>query len=171
MKRWSCPEITYPPITGGLDEFFSISTDDKYLDLLEYSGGRIMVQLIATEKSRSLLLWNPEYMAKFSKTELFCCDGTFSRYPAIAPKLQTKHHQLYVIHAILENSAFPVAWILMNRKTEVSYYSICTVIFKDFKNYSKVIMTDYELASRNALKKCMPLADIRGCFFHLSQAI
>lgn len=32
-------------------------------------------------------------------------------------------------------------------------------------------MTDYEGALRNALKEVYPLCEVRGCFFHISQAV
>lgn len=84
---------------------------NEYQDLLEYSGGRLKVDLIKTTNSTSLLIWNPEYMIKFKNCEMLCGDGTFSRYPDIAPKKVTKHHQLYVIHAIWENT---VTFIVFN---------------------------------------------------------
>lgn len=54
----------------------------------------------------------------------------------------------------------------MNHKSEAAYDSVFKVIFKDFETFNKVIMTDFEIATRNSFKKVMPLADIRGCHFH-----
>ncbi|XP_044575107.1 uncharacterized protein LOC123258919 [Cotesia glomerata] len=136
LKRWTSPPVTYPAITKGIEELYSVMIKDEYQDLLEYSGGRLKVDLIKTTNSTSLLIWNPEYMIKFKNCEMLCGDGTFSQYPDIAPKKVTKYHQLYVIHAIWENTCFPVAWILLDRKTQNAYKSIFKVIFKKFKDYN-----------------------------------
>ncbi|KAH0537990.1 hypothetical protein KQX54_002862 [Cotesia glomerata] len=160
MQRWTRNGKSFPVMNGGLKELYEILTSDDHLDNLEYIGGRLKVEYKVNKDIESVILWNPQYIAKFKVCDMLCGDGTFSRFPAIAPKIDTKHHQLYVINAIYKSS------ILMNHKSEAAYDSVFEVIFKDFETFNKDIMADFEIASRNSFKRVMPLADIRGCYFH-----
>ncbi|XP_044594841.1 uncharacterized protein LOC123272205 [Cotesia glomerata] len=66
---------------------------------------------------------------------------------------------------------FPLAWVFMHGRTEQVYDSIFKIIFKDFENYKKNVMCDYEQAMRNSIIKCLQEAVLKGCYFHHVQAI
>jgi hypothetical protein len=64
------------------------------------------------------------------------------------------------------------AYVLMTRKTCMAY----TLVFRLLKKFCPglnpdIIITDYEKAMRNALRRVFPNAALVGCYFHYSQVI
>lgn len=94
-------------------------------------------------------------------------DGTFKVLPR-----HIKFRQLYIISIIFEDRCYPLAFILMEKKTYCSY----NLIFKNLKLLFPSceisnFMADYEAATRKALKRQFPNARISGCYFHYVKAI
>jgi len=92
-------------------------------------------------------------------------DGTFS----IVPKL---FQQLYTLHVEVQDMVVPVVYFLLPNKRESTYrmaFSKFKKLCPDFQ--PDEIMTDFEIAATNAYDSLFPLAHLKGCFFHLSQAI
>lgn len=77
-------------------------------------------------------------------------DGKFKVLP-----FHIKFRQLYIINVIIEERNYPLAFILMERKDTASYELIFNkikeLISSKFRNIT--CMTDYEAATRNAVKK------------------
>lgn len=97
----------------------------------------------------------------------FFMDGTYKALPHHIP-----FRQLYVISVTYDGQCYPLAYILMEKKTFSSY----DTIFHNLKVLMPSVevmklMTDYEAATRKALRKHYPNARISGCFFHYVQAI
>lgn len=60
----------------------------------------------------------------------------------------------------------------MTNKTIDAYMDVFKFIEENsFELKPASIMSDYEDAMRAAIKKCWPNCDIRGCWFHLKQAV
>lgn len=94
-------------------------------------------------------------------------DRTYKALPHHIP-----FRQLYVISVTYENQCYPLAYIFMEKKTFTSY----DVIFRNLKLLMPSVevvklMTDYEAATRKALRKHYPNARLAGCFFHYVQAM
>lgn len=94
-------------------------------------------------------------------------DGTFKVLPR-----HIKFRQLYIISIIFEERCYPLAFILMQKNTYYSY----NLIFRKLKLLFASceisnFMTDYEAATRKALKRQFPNARISGCYFHYVKAI
>lgn len=94
-------------------------------------------------------------------------DGTFKVLPS-----HIKFRQLYIINIIIDERCYPLAYILMEKKTQSSY----RLIFQKLKLLMGPceitnVMSDYEAATRKALKIEFPRARISGCYFHYVKAI
>ena len=92
-------------------------------------------------------------------------DGTFKTAPAI-------FFQIFTIHAQVQESIIPCIYALMPSKCESSYVAV----FAKLKELEPMlnpdsVLTDFEIASRNAIKRVFPDTELGGCFFHLGQNI
>lgn len=65
--------------------------------------------------------------------------------------------------------AFPVAYILMRRKTEATYQSIFEYIHEMCNIRATNIITDYELALTNALGRVFNNVHLQKCWFNMVQ--
>jgi hypothetical protein len=67
---------------------------------------------------------------------------------------------------------FPCIYAILNNKKEVTYFKFLEHISLMIGNCNpRLIMTDFEKASINALRRHFPNVNISGCQFYLSQAI
>lgn len=94
-------------------------------------------------------------------------DGTFKVLPR-----HIKFRQLYIISIIYKERCYPLAYVLMEKKSVYSY----DILFEKLKLLFPSceitnFMTDYEAATRKSLKKHFPRARISGCYFHYVKAI
>lgn len=161
-----------PLLPSTVDEFEKYIQDEKYQQFftkdhrnLPYYRG-----IWTSNQGERNLVFISETLLKFVNTMnhiAFFMDGTFKALP---------HHlsfrQLYVISFIYRNQCYPFAYIFMEKKTFTSY----DAIFQNLKFLMPSVevvkvMSDYEAATRKALKKHYPTARIAGCWFHYVQAI
>lgn len=97
--------------------------------------------------------------------EVICVDGTFKVVPR-------PYFQLYTISYLRNNSVFPVIFALVKNKNQETYRNIFAVLNQLNGNlHPRIIKTDFEIASINALRLTFPTATISGCLFHLGQNI
>lgn len=96
-------------------------------------------------------------------------DGTFKVLPR---HFRRRFRQLYIINVIYKGRCYPLAYILMQKKDFASYDYIFGRLKLLFPSVTVAsCMSDYESATRKALKKHFPEAIICGCYFHYVQAI
>ena len=110
-------------------------------------------------------LW---FQAVFSSKSLdegaaFLGDGTFNSVP-------TMFKQLYTIHAEVDGSAFPVVFVLMEESSSEAYEFIFNALKANGLVF-KTFMTDFENASRRAVRNVFCDVVVKGCWFHYTQAI
>lgn len=109
-------------------------------------------------------------MRRLCSSEIMIMDGTFK----VCPKL---FRQLYTIHGIQENKrTVPLVYALMSSKIEELYRTLfdklMTYCHQNSLSISpRYILTDFEMAVRNAVRIKFPHSKHRGCFFHLGQII
>lgn len=161
-----------PLLPSTVEEFEEYITDERYRPFftndhrnLPYFRG-----VWTSSKGERNLVFISESILRLINTMnhiSFFMDGTYKALP---------HHisfrQLYVISVTYENQCYPLAYIFMEKKTFTSY----DIIFQNLKFMMPSVevvklMTDYEAATRKALKKHFPNARIAGCFFHYVQAM
>ena len=92
-------------------------------------------------------------------------DGTFK----IVPQL---FFQLYTVHVLHNGGTVPCVYALLPRKEEATYEHL----FREIKSLApqaapSSIMLDFEKAAINAAGRIFTGAEIKCCFFHLSQNI
>ena len=96
---------------------------------------------------------------------MWCVDGTFS----VAPSL---FFQLLTISYIARHHVFPAIFILLPNKTQALYLKIYRLLKKLVPGLeAEIVISDFELASLNALELAWPGVSIQGCYFHFSQCV
>lgn len=108
---------------------------------------------------------NLEYLANIDNIFM---DGTFT----YAPKY---FYQFFTIHGVNNGNYVPLIFCLLPNKTEETYISLFDHLKVKCEEYDilfnpKQITVDFEIAIQNAVRSSWPLAKLRGCRFHLSQA-
>lgn len=108
-------------------------------------------------------------MTFLGRSQTIFVDGTFKSTPNI-------FLQLYTIHGVVLNNVFPLVYMLSSRKTEDTY----TTLYQQLKIYAQHhginlnfqhVMTDFESANINALRREFPNVSIHGCLFHFGQSL
>ncbi|XP_046549556.1 uncharacterized protein LOC124259465 [Haliotis rubra] len=103
-----------------------------------------------------------------SRANTFYCDGTFSESLSI-------YHQLYTIHAMVNNKMFPLIYGLLPDKKEATYHRFFSII-KEKSSELKIhlhpafVFTDFDPAAQNAIKDVFR-CQLKDCVFHFRQAI
>ena len=84
--------------------------------------------------------------------------------------------QLYVIRVPLGNTAVSTVYAVMQRKSQASYEELLQTVIDVCERMDLVIdpatiLCDFEQAVIRAIEAILgPEIDIRGCFYHLTQA-
>ncbi|XP_025192275.1 uncharacterized protein LOC112592439 [Melanaphis sacchari] len=88
-------------------------------------------------------------------------DGTFKSCPKL-------FYQLFTVHGVKNNHYVPLVFFLLPNKTSDTY----TKAFRLIQNYLSPdkIYADFERAIHVAISEVWPLAQLKGCRFHLGQA-
>lgn len=96
-------------------------------------------------------------------------DGTFKTVPDI-------FYQLYTIHGVIFDSVFPLIYCITNKKDQNTYVRIFEHLKQAALDNNKELnpqyfVTDFELASMNAINQVFPGTSCQGCLFHFSQSL
>lgn len=113
------------------------------------------VLMFGTERNLELLEHNSHWFV----------DGTFS----VSPEFYT---QLFTIHALIDNTAIPLLYVLLPSKRECDYDRVFLKV-KQLKPTvaPQSIMADFEKACHNAASRAFPGVRLIGCLFHLGQCL
>ncbi|RVD92351.1 hypothetical protein TUBRATIS_11470 [Tubulinosema ratisbonensis] len=112
-----------------------------------------------------LIFYSLNMAKKLRVYRTWAVDGTFKVVP-------NPYYQLYTISFIENFHVFPVIFAVLKNKKRETYENLFTLINLMIKELCpKVIKTDFELASIQALQKIYPESIISGCQFHLEQAL
>lgn len=127
-----------------------------------------------TKKHEHILYFTTPFQLNLLKeTKMILVDGTFRSCPS-------NFYQILNIVGKIENKdiSIPIVSVLMKSKSECSYINLLEnlkLLIKENNidiDFSKIyIMSDFEVALRNAIKNCFPDSVIVGCFFHYVKAI
>ena len=116
---------------------------------------RSKILIFATDASLQLL----------ASSNHWFMDGTFK----IVPEL---FFQLYTVHVLHNGHTIPCLYALLPRKEEATYDELFQELKVLAPNAAPTsIMVDFEKAAINSASRTFPTADVKGCFFHLSQNI
>ncbi|XP_076039031.1 uncharacterized protein LOC143024135 [Oratosquilla oratoria] len=107
---------------------------------------------------------SPGHLEQLAACDDWCMDGTFS----VAPRLFT---QLYVVQGRIGEGYFPLAFALLQRKTQTTYEELFRVLEQHGCDPSTVIV-DFERLVELGLRAVFgEEIQVRFCFYHLSQSI
>ena len=119
----------------------------------------------APDGSYSLIFMNDEAEGKLDQMKYISFDGTFETCPQ-------DFYQSFGIMGEYLGEMFPVFTVLMSSKTEVAYDALFARLVELYPQFMpRRAMGDFELASRNALKRHYPGIDLRACHFHQAQCV
>ena len=135
--------------------------------------------LISTMRNSNFILWDSgeddvnrilmfgteENLVILEQHRHWFMDGTFK----VAPEM---FFQVFTIHALVDKSALPLIYVLLQDKSEASYIRVFQKVcqLKPILNPLSM-MADFEKASQNAVRHVFPAVQLVGCLFHLSQCL
>lgn len=119
----------------------------------------------AGDDNRVLVFGTTDNLSLLEQHDHWFIDGTFKVSPRI-------FYQVFSIHALINNSAYPLIYALLPDKTAQGYERTLRKI-KELRPSLKPasIMSDFEKASQNACRTVFQEAQLVGCFFHLGQCL
>ena len=118
----------------------------------------------ANDPARILAMGNHELLKALKKNQIFG-DGTFDKVPSM-------FYQLYTWHAQVGNSYPPCIYFLLPKKNEDTYRRMFEILKSLLPDLGPTqIFVDFEKAAINAARIAFPQAEIKGCYFHLSQSV
>ena len=121
--------------------------------------------------TKSFIIFASKFMLKLLEEPVWFIDATFSIVPTSFYQLLT----IIVYHTSTRTYA-PAAFILMNGKHERLYGAVFSSLVSVCKGYNihlkpLKVMSDFELALRNAIQEVFPSVELMGCFFHYCQCL
>ena len=161
IERWRKKnDLPYTNITSlkdiSIPESLQKSTRDT--NFLLWDSG-------ADDDARILMFGTTENLTLLQENDHWFIDVTFK----VAPTLFT---QLFTIHALINNSAYPLVYVLLPKKTEHGYERVMQKILELHPGLNPAsVMADFEKASLNACATIFPGARLAGCFFHQGQCL
>lgn len=116
--------------------------------------------------NRVLLLGSDVLLDGLARADVWLADGTFSVVPSI-------FFQLYSIHFEFGSGINPAAvYCLLNNKTQESYTAILQALKSLIPTANpKKILVDFEKSAMAAFQSAYPIAEVTGCYFHLTQSV
>ena len=140
---------------------FEIPVEYKTIEgskFLQYDSG-------INEMNRILIFASEKALEDLTSATTWGCDGTFKIVPM-------QWHQLFCIHIFFKDTMFPRLFALLPNKNESTYDKFFTALSNLIPLSSpSVIVTDFEKAIHNAVRRAYPSVSVQGCHFHLGQAL
>ena len=96
-------------------------------------------------------------------------DGTFQTCPHL-------FYQIFSLHGFKNGKQFPLVYALLPDKSRQTYSRLLELVKRktvslELNLSPSKFLGDFELAIKQAVDLCFPLADFKGCYFHFSQAL
>ena len=164
IKRQRCQEYEAP---DG-DDFDIPEELQKTLD-----GEQFFQKYMEKDDMKFIIFFTEQNLIRLDRAKYWIMDGTFSTTPL-------EYKQLYSIHGFIGNDenfrTLPLVYLLLNKKCEDIYFAALTELSeiaseKGLELNPKYILTDFEKAVVNALKKAFPHTENYGCYFHFSKSL
>ncbi|XP_043269779.1 uncharacterized protein [Venturia canescens] len=95
------------------------------------------------------------------------------QYITVVPNRPTMM-QLLTIHVRYADSGFAAVHVLCEERTIEMYTNVWEKIFELAPNLQvnlETIISDFEQALLTSIQRCLPTTNIRGCWFHFTQAV
>ncbi|XP_037033816.1 uncharacterized protein LOC119072663 [Bradysia coprophila] len=160
-----------PLLANTIEEFEALINDPKYSPHYMYDERRTLFYhgVWRNSTGANVVFISDTVLEAIRKEKniKLLMDGTFKALP-----LHIKFRQLYIISVIIQDKSYPLAYILMTKRDTSSYELILTKLKAMFPSVNvECCMSDYEAATRKAIRIVFPSARLAGCYFHYVQAI
>ena len=118
------------------------------------------------DDQRILIFGCSELLNGLERSRFWLADGTFKVVP-------TLFFQLYTIHFSLTDGITPIGlYCLLANKTRDTYDRLLIEVKRLAPAAAPdVILIDFESAAMSAFRQGFPQAQVKGCYFHLTQSI
>ncbi|XP_051153730.1 uncharacterized protein LOC127285708 [Leptopilina boulardi] len=166
MFKWR--RTTWPRRPNSLREYAQLLNSQEYDSWRQYNGGEFTVSHITDiAGSNSVIFIDPLFAKKINEGNSLNIDGTFKIVP------QIDDGNMFVTFMMSRfNHGFPLAYALMENKTETAYRSVFHEIQRIVPEFSATtIMTDYEPALQNSARAFFPNGEHHACYYHYTQSI
>ena len=125
---------------------------------------RFLLHDNGTDSDERVIIFATEaHLQELARSEKWSMDGNFAMAPHI-------FMQLYVIQGFVSGCFLPLAYVLLQRKTQTSY----EVMFRIFEEHGcdpSTVLIDFEKSVENALHSVFGKhVQVKFCFYHLTQS-
>ena len=127
--------------------------------MVEDGQGEDRVIMFATDANIKLLC----------EAQTIYVDGTFQTCPSL-------FYQVFTIDAFKNGRQFPLVYALLPNKSRATYVRAFELVKQKahslyVSHEPQIILSDFELAIKQAVELSFPTTDFRGCYYHFSQAL
>jgi len=136
----------------------------------ETCDGRPFLLFDDGEDDKILAFCSIDQLRALQSADILYMDGTFSTCP-------TLWNQLYIIHARTGTCTYPLVFALLPDRQTATYrrlFSKLKAAVEELLNLRLApvtVQTDFEQAAIRALQHEFPESEVKGCFFHFTQAL
>lgn len=119
------------------------------------------------DEDRILIFGTNRMVQLMAQYQHWFIDGTFSVSPDI-------FYQLFTVHVLVQETVVPCLYGLLPNKSRETYRRFWDSVrsnTEEFDLQPVSVLTDFELASIQAVKDTFPNTNVTGCFFHLGQSL
>ncbi|XP_039297484.1 uncharacterized protein LOC120354421 isoform X2 [Nilaparvata lugens] len=161
-------QLIQPPMPHSLHEFGEIIQRDEWRHMMSDRDGQPFFRgLIGGEGWSAAIYLSQKMLNALRGTERIHVDATFKTVPA-----QLQAQQLLTIHGEYMHHLFPLAYVLMTRRTQDAYEGVLSYLKNQMPALNPTfVLADFEQAIQNATLTVWPNCRIVGCFFHYTQAV
>lgn len=117
-------------------------------------------------RERVIIFATNENINILKKCSQWYSDGTFKTSPPL-------FNQLFIVHGKINDATLlPLVYCLMTHRSQKSYSLVFNFLVDKLDGYEpQSMMSDFELAPRNAFSQAFSSTIQRGCYFHYMQSI
>ncbi|XP_051167015.1 uncharacterized protein LOC127285188 [Leptopilina boulardi] len=170
LYKWKLRTLpSLPPIPESVQNFVEIINSPENQQWKQFNDGQFSVTVTRDiTGSTSAIFIDIQFAERIiADNNMVYLDATYK----VVPKIEDAY-QLLTLIMIKFNHGFPIAYALMESKSETAYVSVLTEIRRLLPNLNVTsAMSDYETALKNTILYHFPEADIFGCYFHYTQGI
>ncbi|KAK3920809.1 Cilia- and flagella-associated protein 54 [Frankliniella fusca] len=159
----------YPNIPESLAELAVILSNPTWRHLtatLDLQDNLFCGWETASDGSQVVLFASERCLEKLRLALILFADGTFYITPSI-----NGCYQVFAIVTVHNHTVVPLAWFLMERKSEAAYIAALSLLRAKLRHWNAtLVICDYEDAMMNAFRIVLAV-DVQGCLFHSAHAI
>jgi hypothetical protein len=155
--------LAQPALPTSVDDADSVVGSSRYAQL---NGDEFYRGLVSAAQEGSALAFASRKQLEMlqTATEVYF-DATFK----VVPNL---YYQLFTVFVPYTDTAFPVFFALMSRKTQALYIKVFEKMHELAPQFAPTsAMTDFEESSVSAFRHVFGDVNIKGCWFHFANAI